>query len=100
MFLKNISSSGNFYENLFIGIHYLFIFLRGAKIIFLQIVSISLEILTVSVKLQKLYTNVRISVSFELRNVIGFRRGVIICGFMVYTVKDLYVDLMWIYYDL
>ena len=24
-------------------------------------------------------------------------RGVIICGFMVYTVKDLYVNLMWIY---
>ena len=28
------------------------------------------------------------------------KRGVIICGFMVYTVKDLYVDLMWIYEDL
>ena len=27
-------------------------------------------------------------------------REAIICGFMVYTLKDLYVDLLWIYVDL
>ena len=38
--------------------------------------------------------------TFEIHNI---KRGVIICGFMVYTVKDLcgfIMDLLWIYEDL